>query len=193
MERGEGTLYFHSPCFDGIVSAILTWDFLESKFDWADVRLHTVNYDIKNRWLPSRDLQRPSAIVDFLYHPQADFWADHHLTTFLTKERSREVSNARPGNMFIYDDQAGSCAALLWEHLAEAFSHGTPRYAEMVQWAQKTDSAAYESVCEAIFPTSPALKISLSLVLGNGDNYSQKLVRALRSANSRRSSGDSRR
>jgi hypothetical protein len=171
-------LYFHSPCLDGIVSAVLTWDFLESKFDWTDVHLRAVNYEIRDHWLSS-DLQRPFAIVDFLYHPQADFWADHHVTTFLTK-RARQDFESRRGKMLVYDDHAGSCAALLWEHLAKAFDHRNPRYAEMVQWAQKTDSAAYESVNEAIFPSSPALRISLSLVLGNQDDYSEKLAHALR-------------
>ncbi len=173
-----GNLYFHSPCFDGIVSAVVTWDFLESKFDWTDVRLHAVNYEIKNHWLSS-ELQKPSAVVDFLYHPQTDFWADHHVTSFLTKS-AREDFQHRHGKTLVYDDRAGSCAALLWAHLAAAFGHRNSRYAEMVQWAQKTDSAAYESVNEAIFPSSPALRISLSLVLGNQDDYSEKLTQALR-------------
>jgi len=176
--KHQGALYFHSPCFDGIVSAVLTWDFLEHKLSWSRVRLHTVNYDVKNYWLSS-ELGRPSAIVDFLYHPQAEFWADHHLTSFLTKE-ARYDFEQRQGKMVVYDDRMGSCAALLWDHLAIAFGHRNPGYEEMVQWAEKTDSAVYESVHEAIFPSSPALKISLSLVLGDEDNYSQKLVRALR-------------
>jgi len=174
----QETLYFHSPCFDGIVSAVLTWDFLESRFDWTDVRLHVVNYDWKDRWLLT-DLETPCAVVDFLYHPQAEFWADHHLTSFLTKSARGDFEH-RQGKMLVYDDHAGSCAALLWAHLADAFDYRNPRYAEMVQWAHKTDSAAYESVNEAIFPSSSALKISLSLLLGDEDNYSQKLVRDLR-------------
>lgn len=176
--KEKSTLYFHSPCFDGIVSAVLTWDFLQSKLDWTDVNLRSVNYELKDRWLSS-DLETPCAIVDFLYHPQAEFWADHHLTSFLTKN-AREDYEHRQGQMLIYDDHAGSCAALLWRHLRDAFDYRNPRHEDLTRWAEKTDSASYDSVEEAIFPSSPALKISLSLVLGDHDGYSQKLVRDLR-------------
>lgn len=174
----KGNLYFHSPCFDGIVSAVLTWDLLESKFDWTDIRLRVVNYNERDTWLSS-NLQTPCAIVDFLYHPQAEFWADHHLTAFLTQHTKEDFQNRR-GKMLIYDNHYGSCAALLWKHLAGAFGHRNPKYEEMVKWAEKTDSAAYESIDEALFPSSPALRISLSLATEYLDGYSEKLVRALR-------------
>ena len=78
----KGTLYFHSACFDGLVSAVLAWVFLETK-DWRFQGFIPVNYDVRTMWL-SDPLKTPAAIVDFLYHPDADFWADHHPTTFLT-------------------------------------------------------------------------------------------------------------
>ncbi len=40
-------LYFHSPCFDGIASAVLCWDFFESRGDLSAVRLHPVGYDLR--------------------------------------------------------------------------------------------------------------------------------------------------
>jgi len=174
----EGHLYFHSPCFDGIVSAVLAWDFLERRLEWTPITLHSVNYDIREGWLDSA-LEKPCAIVDFLYHPQADFWADHHLTTFLNEDARKDFRTRREPT-FVYDDRAGSCAALLWDHLAKAFDHRSAAYAEMVEWANKIDSARYESVSDAIFPTVPALKISLGLVFGCQGGYCERLVSELR-------------
>jgi len=171
-------LYFHSPCFDGIVSAVLAWDFLENKLGWTRLALHSVNYDLKGGWLSST-LEKPCAIVDFLYHPEAEFWADHHLTAFLSDDARRDFER-RKGQTLIYDDRVGSCATLLWRHLAQAFGYRNSRYAELVTWAEKTDAARYESVAEAIFPSAPALKISLGLVFGNRQGHCETLVRALR-------------
>ncbi len=174
----QGHLYFHSPCFDGIVSAVLAWDFLKARQEWSSPTLHSVNYDLREGWLSSTR-EKPCAIVDFLYHPDAEFWADHHLTTFL-KEDARKHFEKRRHPLLIYDDRAGSCASLLWNHLASAFGYRNSPYGEMVRWAEKTDAARYESVSEAIFPSAPALRISLGLVLGDHEGYCARLVRALR-------------
>ncbi|MBI2999561.1 MAG: hypothetical protein HYY46_14095 [Deltaproteobacteria bacterium] len=174
----NGHIYFHAPCFDGLVSAVLTWDFLEKKQDWSVPTLQAVNYDLRDNWLAS-NLARPCAVVDFLYHPDADFWADHHLTTFLT-DAVREDFKRRQGPAIVYDDQAGSCAILLWEHLARAFDHRNDSYTGLVKWADKIDAARYDSVAEAIFPSAPALRISLGLVFGDRDGYCAGLVGALR-------------
>src|SRR5947208_1941179 len=119
--RTPAHLYFHSPCFDGITSAVLAWDFLETNQDWTLEQLHSVNYDLRASWL-STELQTPCAVVDFLYHPQAQFWADHHLTTFLTEEAESDYER-RKSSWLTYAPRSGSCASLLWSHLLESFNY----------------------------------------------------------------------
>lgn len=176
--RNEAHLYFHSPCFDGIVSAVLAWDFLESFQGWRSLILHPVNYDLRESWLTSSP-QRPCAIVDFLYHPEAEFWCDHHVTTFLDEDTRKDFER-RASPKLVYDGRAGSCAGLLWDHLAKAFGHRSYQYADMVHWAEKIDSARYESVDEAILSRAPAIRISLALALKDRGRYCEELVRALR-------------
>lgn len=171
-------LYFHSPCFDGIVSGVLAWDFLETSQHWEFNQLRTVNYDARSTWLAT-SLETPCAVVDFLYHPQAQFWADHHLTTFLTHEVERDFEQ-RKSRWLIYREESGSCAMLLWTHLAESFSYQNPRYEEMVRWADKIDAARYESVNEAILGDTPALRISRSLAFKSSPEYCEHLVKELR-------------
>ncbi len=174
----HGHLYFHSPCFDGIVSAVLAWDFLETRQGWAPVTFHPVNYHLRERWLSST-LEKPCAIVDFLYNPQAVFWADHHLTTFLDEDARRDFER-RTSQTLVYDNRADSCAGLLWRHLAGELGYRNSRYEAIVRWAEKTDAARYESVHEAIFSHAPALRINTGLALGDQQGYCEGLVRALR-------------
>jgi hypothetical protein len=176
--RSRSRLYFHSPCFDGIVSAVLTWDFAETVLKWSIQELQPVNYQLRSSWL-SEQLPQPCAVVDFLYHPQATVWADHHSTTFLSAEAKDDFEQKRSPYL-VYDETADACAKLLWDHLATAFHYRNPTYASLVSWATKTDAARYSSVREAIEGTSPALRINCTLVYGDGNGYSTLLVRHLR-------------
>lgn len=171
------TLYMHYPCFDGVVSGALAWQFLETHRHWKIECICPVNYDLRETWL-STPLQVPCAVVDFLYHPQASFWADHHSTTFLTEQARRDYEQRR-GPDRLYDEHSGSCAALLWRHTA-AYLGSAERYQEMVEWAERIDSASYASVEQAILGDAPALRISLSLSRGRTQEYCEFLVRQLR-------------
>ena len=187
-ERGpvkDATLYFHDPCFDGLVSGVLAWVFLEQCENWRIERFCPANYDMRQSWL-STELSGPTAVVDFLYHPQAMFWADHHLTTFITKnarkdfeERKTNFEQRKTRDCLFFDGSARSCAGMLWEHLHARIADAA-RYGEMAGWAEKIDSANYSSVSEAISGDAPALRISRSLMLHNGLDYSRFLLKELR-------------
>jgi hypothetical protein len=56
----------------------------------------------------------------------------------------------------------------------------------MVLWTEKIDSASYSSVHEAIWGDAPALRISRSLLLPNGTDYSRLLLTELRAGDLRR-------
>jgi hypothetical protein len=172
------TLYFHYPCFDGLVSAALAWDFLEAQKGWNVDELCPVNYTVRNTWLGS-ELKHPVAIVDFLYHPSADFWADHHATSMLSKDAEVDYERRRAEFPLYFDEQAGSCASLLFRHLGHGLAH-KPHFAEMVGWAEKIDSARYESVEEAILGDAPALKINRSILFEPDAEYARFLCKELR-------------
>lgn len=172
------TLYFHYPCFDGLVSAVLAWEFLEAQKGWSVGELCPVNYTVRNTWLAS-ELKHPCAIVDFLYHPSADFWADHHATSMLSKEAEADYQRRRVDFPLYFDEQAGSCASLLFRHVGPALAR-KQHFPEMVKWAEKIDSARYESVQEAIFGDAPALKINRSILFEPKEDYARSLCHDLR-------------
>lgn len=171
----EGHVYFHSPCFDGIASAVLVTDWMESQRGWSHSCLHVVNYHLRNQWL-AETLQRPCATVDFLFHPESDFWADHHSTTFMGDSRPPVGKQ----EYFVYDRSAGSCAGLLWRHLMRVFGYRNRRFSELVQWAEKIDAARYDSVEETLSAGAPALRINAALSQSRGDDFPAGLVRLLR-------------
>jgi hypothetical protein len=175
----SGSIYFHSPCFDGIVSCVIASDFLENSAGWRLDRYLPVDYDARQGWLSS-SLDSPCAVVDFLYHPRAAFWADHHATTFITEDARNDFESRKQDASLIYDSRFGSCAMLLWERLDESFGFRNPRHHEMVQWADKIDAARYQSVDEAILGDSPALQIRASLGFYNDPAYFERLVSELR-------------
>ena len=171
------TLYLHYPCFDGVISSVLAWEFLEGQ-GWKFTKFCPVNYGLRRTW-PSTKLETPCAVVDFLYHPDAQFWADHHPTTFITEDLRRGFEK-RTDPLLFYDNQAGSCASLLWRKLSSHFGKESDRYRELVDWAEKIDSARYATVNEAVLGNASALQVNLSLILGNSSDYCEFLVRALR-------------
>lgn len=166
-ERGH--VYFHAPCFDGIVSAVFAVEIL----GWKDPVLHPTGYEVRSTWLEDR-LEAPTAVVDFLFHPRADFWADHHGTTYLNEIAARyHAEHPRPH--WIYDAAAGSCATLLFKRFPQLH-----HYRLLAYWANKIDAAQYDSVAEAVFGTSPGLVISKGLAEGDGCANSVELVNRLR-------------
>ncbi|MGI9102195.1 MAG: hypothetical protein ACR2IF_07095 [Terriglobales bacterium] len=174
----NATLYFHYPCFDGLVSAAITWEFLEQWAHWRIEELCPVNYDQSPTWT-HRNLGSTSAVVDFLFHPKATLWADHHPTGISAKYSNQTDDNSPKNKWRAYDPTSRSCAELLWRNVGATLHHAR-RFDEMVFWATKIDSAAYDSVEEALFGDAPAIRISLSLILANGADYGTLLVQALR-------------
>jgi hypothetical protein len=174
------TLYFHYPCFDGLISAVLAAEFLERHEDWHISDFEPVDYSLRDKWL-STDLKGRAAIVDFLYHPQAEFWVDHHQTSILTPQAKEDFERRKQHLRLIFDPRANSCAALLYRNLRR-FLSDKPHLKDMVAWAEKIDAAKYSSVKEAILGEAPALRIArtLSGEDESGPEYARFLLRELR-------------
>ncbi|HTW83300.1 MAG TPA: hypothetical protein VMD91_04410 [Candidatus Sulfotelmatobacter sp.] len=141
-----------------------------------------MNYDLAKTWL-STTLPPRSAVVDFLYHPDAVFWADHHATTFLSEDLEHEVGQPAPGRTLLYDRTSPSCAMLLWRKVGKP-SALADRYAALAAAADRIDAAVYSSVGEAMFGWGdPAAEVNLSLTVSADASYGKLLLRAMRTMN----------
>jgi hypothetical protein len=173
----RAALYVHFPCFDGVVSGVIASRFLEEKYGWKFTVIEPVNYELRKQWLETT-LPPRSVVLDFLYHPQAEFWADHHSTAFLNLDLQTSFETNKRTDHY-YDKQSRSCASLLWRHLGASLSQHSA-LEEMVEWADKIDSATYTSVQEALFDEHPALLISRSLAIDADAEYCEFLIKALK-------------
>ena len=170
------SLYLHFPCFDGVISAVLVSEYLQRTRDWKTDEIIPVNYDQSLNWL-KKPLQQNAVVVDFLYHPKAIFWADHHGTSFLSDELEADYKIKQSPD-FLYDASAQSCAQLLWSKMYRKLRE--PRFREMVFWANRIDSARYTSAQEAVLGDDAALRINLSLLSDSSSDYCRFLVNSLR-------------
>ena len=171
------TIYFHRD-FDGAGSAAILGDYLIQRGGHPAERLRfrSLGFEVKERWTRIR-LRRPCAVLDFLYHPDADWWVDHHVTSFLT-EAWRE--SFRPGPTRVWDLSFPSCCSLMAAALQRApHRYRNPAYDELARWGDVIDAAQFESVEQVLRCDHPALQINLALQLHENPRFLSLLAREL--------------
>lgn len=171
MSSDPLTIHYHRD-FDGMVSAaVLAW-MLERKTGERPL-WRSVNYDQREDWL-SFEAGKRFAIVDFHFHPRAEFWFDHHPTTFLTDAlRSAYTANER----WRWDETSPSCPPIILRHAQEHWDLGPPeRFREMAHWSNVIDAARFESVEQAVFGEDPALRIMRALTVAPTPDWVDTIV-----------------
>lgn len=165
------TIHYHRD-FDGMVSAALLASILREIED-GEVRWRSVNYDQSRDWSAFGEGTR-FAVVDFHFHPQAEYWFDHHPTTFLEPEHRALYA---PSERWRWDETSPSCPPLILAHAAEHWGYEPEeRFREMAHWSDIVDAARYESVEQAIFGDEPALRIARSLTAAPNSEWIDSLV-----------------
>lgn len=153
-------LYFHYD-FDGMASGAVLLNFLRSRGDNI-VSFNPMNYypALKKRW-PNYKFRTPFIIVDFFYHPKADWWFDHHTTSFPYPEWKARFSADSKHN---FDPRYRSVCSMVVAHLKKNFSYKAPKYISyLAKWLDVIDSAHFKSLSQIIQKKSPALKLDLFL------------------------------
>ena len=175
MANGSISIYYHRD-FDGMVSAaVLAWCLEQLGED--EVRWKSVNYDQRESWKTFAEGER-FAIVDFHFHPRAEYWFDHHPTTFLSPELRAQYT---PSDKWLWDEASPSCPPLILAHAKEHWGL-TPdsRFEEMAHWSDIVDAARYASVDQAVFGEEPALRIARSLTAAPNLPWVDDIVTAMK-------------
>jgi oligoribonuclease NrnB/cAMP/cGMP phosphodiesterase (DHH superfamily) len=165
------TIHYHRD-FDGMVSAAVLSVILGEK---RGVRAgwRSINYDQRANW-GEFEAGKRFAIVDFHFHPRAEYWFDHHPTTFLTPELRAQYA---PSDRWCFDETSPSCPPLILRHASEHWGFQAPaRFVEMARWSDVVDGARYKDVEQAVFGEEPALRIARAITVAPTTDWVDKLV-----------------
>jgi hypothetical protein len=172
---GSLRIHYHRD-FDGMVSAAVLATILGDTGREAAVDWRSVNYDQRTDWQNFSAGER-FAIVDFHFHPRAEYWFDHHPTTFLNDDLRALY---KPSERWQWDVESPSCPPLIIDHAASHWGYVVPeRFAEMARWSDVIDAARYKDVEEAVFGDRPALRIARALTVAPTEDWLDQLVGAL--------------
>lgn len=165
------TIHYHRD-FDGMVSAGVLAHCLRARGE--DVRWAGLNYDQRADW-DNFQAGRRFAIVDFHFHPRAEFWFDHHPTTFLTPALRALY---QPSARWMWEEDSPSCPPIILRHAERHWEMSIPeRFREMARWSDVIDAARFSDVEQALFGDDPALRISRALAAAPEPDWSDSLVR----------------
>jgi hypothetical protein len=166
-------IYYHRD-FDGMVSAAVLACILRERGE--HVAWESVNYDQRRDWDAFARGQR-FAIVDFHFHPRAEYWFDHHPTTFLTPALRAQYA---PSERWLWDETSPSCPPLILRHAQAVWGYVAPaRFQDMAHWSDIVDAALFESVDQALFGDEPALRITRSLTCAPSSDWPDEVVAGL--------------
>jgi hypothetical protein len=168
-------IYLHKSCFDGVVSAAAAATLLDLTMGKTADGIEPVDYAVKKSWTKTF-LSRDACVVDFLYHPMAEFWWDHHSTTFDSDEMLKNFEEKKSAYIK-FDPSARSCAGLILESAINLSVDLSPTMLEAIHWADIIDSASYSSPDEAVLHQPIARKIALSFAEDSSSEYHDSLLR----------------
>ncbi len=169
-------IHYHRD-FDGIVSAAVLAKALRERAG-EDPCWESVNYDQRADWR-SFESGRRFAIVDFHFHPRAEWWFDHHPTTFLDEELRGQYAESERCR---WDETSPSCPPLILAHMRRHHGFEAPaRFVEMARWSDIVDAARYKDVDQALFGEEAALRIARALTAAPTPDWTDELVGAMSS------------
>lgn len=181
----------HGHCFDGLVSAAL---FTRLLTELEPARQLTFSYrscgygpklkHIPRGWLAGEI----NAILDFRYaeSDKLSFYFDHHKTAFASEQDERRaverVRASKGARKLHFDPSCTSCAKLIARAAEQSYGVQLADMAELIEWADRVDSARFDSAEDAFFARDQALVLA-DVVERHGDTpfvtkYAAKLARA---------------
>ena len=163
----------HGHCFDGLASAALFTRLMEkTREERVEFSYRACGYG-NGQTRPDERLLAgdENAILDYRYHPseRLTWYFDHHRTAFASEEDRLHFEARRGTGRFFYDAQATSCTKLIERIARERFGIEELGLQELVSWADRIDSARFQSAAEAVDRSNPVMRL-VSVVEHYGDD-----------------------
>jgi hypothetical protein len=177
----------HGHCFDGLASAVLFTRLAErlgrARGDSSlELSYRACGYGNGQQRADERLLTGDeNAILDYRYHPseRLTWYFDHHRTAFASDADRADFESRTNNGRFFFDDRCSSCTKLIATVSRENFGVTSPDLDELVTWADRIDSARFESAAEAVDRSDPVMRLVSVVEHYGDDNFLERLVPAL--------------
>jgi len=174
-------VFYHDKCFDGACSASLFTRFYRER-----IRRHA---EFQYQGLVHRAGQLfnledftgdENAIVDFKYlaSEKLTWWFDHHQSAFLS-EADAEHFEQDGSNKKFFDPGFQSCTKFIATIAQSRFGFDVTPVAELIEWADIVDGAAYESAEVAVAMREPAMRLTMTIEATQDPAFVPRLIEVL--------------
>lgn len=169
----------HGHCFDGLASAVLFTRLVQeavgSNYQFV---YRACGYGPGQQRADERLLDgAENAILDYRFSdtPRLSWYFDHHRTAF-GSDREREAFHESVSGRFFYDAAYSSCTKLIADVAKREFGLDSGELGPLVEWADRVDSASFESPEQAVSRDHPVMQL-VSVIEHYGDDaFLQKVV-----------------
>jgi hypothetical protein len=161
----------HGHCFDGLCSAVVFTRLLRELRGPAS-RFHYLScgYSPSQRDLESALDGDENAILDYRFcaSERLDWYFDHHRTAFASTTDRAFFEARGESKPYFYDASYSSCTKLVRDVALRRYGVAMPELEALTAWADKIDSAAFESAEAALDYSDPVMQL-VSVVEHHGD------------------------
>jgi hypothetical protein len=168
----QAVIATHGHCFDGLCSAVAFTRLLRTlRGPATQFKYLACGYSASQPAVSEQLDGDENAILDYRFSPseRLGWYFDHHRTAF-GNDADRAFFEARQGShSFYYDPSYSSCTKLVRDVAKAGYGVEMPELDSLIQWADKIDSAAFESAEEALDYRHPAMQLA-SVVEHHGDS-----------------------
>ena len=163
----------HGHCFDGLSSAVVFSRLMKElgatrpTFEYRTCGYGTGQTRAEDKLFTGDE----NAILDYRFCPteKLSWYFDHHRTAF-ADAADRAFFDARlQSHPYHYDASYSSCTKLVRDVAEQRYGVAMPELEPLTQWADKIDSAAFESAEAALDSSQPVMRLA-SVVEHHGDS-----------------------
>ena len=170
----------HGHCFDGLASAVLFTRLMErTNEEPLELSYRACGYGGGQARADEAMLDGDqNAILDYRYTAtdRLSWYFDHHRTAFGSDDDRAHFEARKENGHFFYDAECSSCTKLIDRVAREHLGVADLGLGELVAWADRIDSARFQSAAEAVDRSNPVMRL-VSVVEHYGDDaFLTKLV-----------------
>ncbi|HEY3495449.1 MAG TPA: hypothetical protein VGK73_12220 [Polyangiaceae bacterium] len=170
----------HGHCFDGLASAALFTRLVQRiREEPVELSYRACGYGNGQTRPDERLLSGDeNAILDYRYYPseRLTWYFDHHRTAFAGDDDRAHFEARRDNGRYFYDAGATSCTKLIERVARERFGIEDLGLSELVGWADRIDSARFQSAAEAVDRSNPMMRFASVVEHYGDDGFLKDLV-----------------